>query len=201
DAPYVAIIFTTACSTVFLLMGDPLWLIAAANMCYLIGISMPSIAVWLLRKNEPDMPRPYRAPRGTIMLGVVAAFVWFLSTILGFEQFGLPTVIFGIFLAYCGAALYAWRKWTDRRRAGLPGITHSLHVKLTGAMLLVLVLDGAGYLMAVASIPEGSHPALVAALADIFVVVALLTITVGLVLPGMIAHSAVEVSKAATKLV
>ena len=38
-------------------------------------------------------------------------------------------------------------------------------------------------------------------LEDIFVVVALLTITVGLILPGMIAHSAVEVSTAAEKLV
>jgi DNA-binding transcriptional LysR family regulator len=33
----------------FLLIGDPLWLIAA-NLTYLIGISMPSIDVWLLRR-------------------------------------------------------------------------------------------------------------------------------------------------------
>ena len=39
------------------------------------------------------------------------------------------------------------------------------------------------------------------ALEDIFVLVALLTISVGLILPGMIAHSAVEVSKAAEHLV
>ena len=32
----------------------------------------------------------------------------------------------------------------DRRRAGLPGIANTLHIKLTGAMLLVLVFDGAG---------------------------------------------------------
>ena len=38
-------------------------------------------------------------------------------------------------------------------------------------------------------------------LEDIFVVVALLTIGVGLILPGMIAHAAVEVSKAADLLV
>ena len=39
------------------------------------------------------------------------------------------------------------------------------------------------------------------ALEDIFVVVALLTISVGLILPGTIARSAVEVSKAAEHLV
>jgi C4-dicarboxylate-specific signal transduction histidine kinase len=41
---------------------------------------------------------------------------------------------------------------------------------------------------------------MVAVLQDIFVAVALLTITVGLVLPGMIAHSAVEVMEAAKRL-
>ena len=55
-------------------------------------------------------------------------------------------------------------------------------------MLFVLVLDGAGYLMAVSSVTDG-HKALMAALEDIFVAVALLTISVGLVLPGMITHT------------
>lgn len=201
DAPYVATIFTAICAVIFLLIGDPIWLVAAANFTYLIGIALPNVAVWLLRKDRPEMHRPYKAPRGTIMLGLIAAIVWGISTIVGFQQFGLPTVIFGIGLAYSGSMMYAWRKWSDRRRAGLPGVAHSLHVKLTGAMMLVLVLDGAGYLLAVTSISTSEHPAFIAALEDIFVAVALLTISVGLVLPGMIAHSAVEVSKAANRLV
>ena len=53
--------------------------------------------------------------------------------------------------------------------------------------------------MAVNSVTDG-HKALMAALEDIFVVVALLTISVGLVLPGMITHTATEVSDAAKRL-
>ena len=143
--------------------------------------------------------RPYRAPRGTIMLGVFAASVWLLSAILGFQQFGLPTVLFGLALAYSGAALYAWRVMEDRHRQGLPLLAKTLHFKLTGAMLFVLVLDGIAYLMAVNTVPAG-HAELVAVLEDIFVVVALLTISVGLVLPGMITYSAQEVSAAAKRL-
>ena len=67
-------------------------------------------------------------------------------------------------------------------------------------MLFVLVLDGAGYFMAVGKRSERRTSALVAALEDIFVVVALLTISVGLVLPGMITYSATEVSNAAKRL-
>ena len=201
DCPWVAIVVTAAAAIGFLWIGDPVWLVAAANFTYLIGIALPSVAVWLLRRDQPELPRPYRAPRGTIVLGLGAAIVWGISTIIGFQQFGLPTVILGLVLAYSGAGLYAWRKWMDRRKAGLKGVGRSLHLKLTGAMLLVLALDGAGYYLAVSSVAmtEGNRP-LVTALEDIFVAVAVLTITVGLVLPGMIAHSTVEVSKAADRL-
>jgi signal transduction histidine kinase len=199
DAPWVATILTASMSIFFLLIGDPIWLIAAANFTYLIGITLPSVAVWLLRRDAPDMARPYRAPRGTIVLGLGAAVVWAISAVLGFQQFGLPTVLFGIAFAYSGAILYAVRKYSDRRKLGLPGVARSLHIKLTGAMLLVLVLDGAGYLLAVGNVPAG-NTALVSILEDVFVAVAMLTISVGLILPGMIAHSAVTVAAAAQGL-
>jgi signal transduction histidine kinase len=190
---------TAAMSIAFLYIGDPVWLIAAANLTYLIGIAMPSVAVWILRNNEPNLPRPYRAPKGTIMLGLIAAGMWLLTIILGFQQFGLPTVLVGVAFAYSGSVLYAWRKFTDRRKMGLPGIARTLHLKLTGAMLLVLALDAAGYLIAVDHVST-NDPAMIAMLEDIFVAVALLTIAVGLILPGMIAHSAVQVSNAAEHL-
>ena len=200
DVPWVTTLMTAGMSLIFLFIGDSVWLVAAANFTYLISIALASIAVWLLRRNEPDKARPYRAPKGTIVLGLVAAGVWMLTTILGFEQFGLRTVLAGIVFAYAGTVLYAWRKAADRRKLGLPLLGRSLHLKLTGAMLLVLALDSIGYLIAVAHVPKG-ETALTTILADIFVVVALLTIGVGLILPGMIAHAAVEVSKAADHLV
>jgi len=199
DVPWVASTLTAVMAIGFMVGGDPVWVIAAANFTYLIGISLPSVAVWLLRKNEPDLPRPYRAPRGTVTLGLLAAIVWGLTTIFGFEQFGLPTVIFGLALAYSGAMAYAFRRWRDR--AGAPKrVKRSLHLKLTGAMLAVMVLDGAGYLLAVSHV-TATDPQLITVLQDIFVAVAMLTITVGLVLPGMIAHGATEVAEAADRLV
>ena len=200
DAPWVSTLLTAGMAILFLLIGDPLWIIAAANLTYLIGIALPSVAVWLLRRDEPNMLRPYRAPRGTILLGLFGAAIWGLTVVFGFQQFGLSTVLIGFLFASSGSVLYAWRKYVDRRKVGLPGIGHTLHIKLTGAMLIVLVLDSAGYLLAVNQIPE-TNALLITALQDIFVIVALLTFSVGLILPGMIAHSAVEVSKAVNGLV
>ena len=199
DAPWVATLLTAGMSIIFLLSGDPPWIIAAANFAYLIGIGLPSVAVWLLRKNAPEMRRPYRAPRGTIVLGLVAAAAWLVSTLFGFEQFGLPTVLLSMALAYAGTALYAWRRVMDlRRERKHSGAMRSLHVKLTGAMLLVMALDAAGYLLAVSHV-HGDGPLRVI-LEDTFVAVAILTISVGLILPGMIANSVSEVSDAANRL-
>ena len=198
DAPVVAIVFTGALAIIFQFFGTDFEnkFIASANLTYLIGIGLPSIAVWVLRKNHPDWPRLYRARNLSIKLGVVAALVWLASTILGFEQFGLKVIIGGLVLAYSGAAAYAWRMHRDRVRTGIKGPVFSLHMKLTGAMLVVLGLDAIGYGF-FARMESGVSQAIVF---DIFVAVALLTITVGLVLPGMIAHTAEQVTKAAKTL-
>ena len=200
DAPWFATLFTAAFALLFLYMGDPLWLIAATNFTYVFGgLVMPSVAVWLLRRDAPEAHRPWRAPKGTIGLGVGAAAVWATTALLGFQQFGLTTVIVGLVFAYSGSVLYLWRKCEDKLAAGEPLRFRTLHFKLTGAMLLVLLLDGSGYYLAVSNLPQTEGP-LLTALEDIFVAVAILTVVVGLVLPGMIAYSAQEVSDAAKRL-
>jgi diguanylate cyclase (GGDEF)-like protein len=199
DAPWVATVLTAVLSVLFLLIGDPIWLIAAANFTYLIGICMPSIAVWLLRRDAPAAERPWRAPPGSIGMGVAAAGLWGVSALLGFQQFGLPTVVIGLLFAYSGCALYAWRMIEDHRGGSRRDLLSSLHFKLTGAMLLVLGLDAAGYILAVSRITN-THTRDIAVLADIFVAVAALTITVGIVLPGMIAHTVQDVSASARRL-
>ena len=188
DVPWIATLVTAAGAISFLLIGDPIWLIAGANFAYLIAICLPSVAVWLLRRDAPHLERPYRAPRGTIGLGLAAAGAWTVSAVLGFEQFGLPTVLIGLVMAYSGGALFLWRKLEDRRRGNLRGIPRSLHVTLTGMMVTVLSLDGGGYFIAINAIAK-SDPRVIAGLQDIFVIVALLTIGAGLALPNMIADA------------
>ncbi len=200
DAPWFATLFTSGFAIFFLLLGDPIWLIAATNFTYVFGgLVMPSLAVWLLRRDAPHATRLWRAPKGTIGLGLLAAAVWATTALLGFQQFGLSTVIIGLAFAYSGSLLYVWRRMEDRRVANLPFTFETLHLKLTGAMVLVLLLDGAGYYLAVSNLPQTGSP-LLTILEDIFVVVAFLTVAVGLVLPGMIVFSAQEVSNAALRL-
>jgi signal transduction histidine kinase/amino acid transporter len=200
DVPVNATILTAAAVVGLLVIGDPLWLIAAANFTYLIGIALPSVAVWLLRRREGQVVRGFRAPASCITLGLWAAGGWGVVTVLGFAQFGLGTVILGLGLAASGATAYLWRHRQDHRATAAAPARLSLHAKLTGSMLLVLALYTAGYAAALARVPPGQN-ATVALLDDIFVAVAMMTLSVGIILPGMIAHTADQVSEAAARLV
>ncbi len=182
--PWVATLLTAGMAIVFLLTGDPTWLIAAANLTYLIGIGLPSVAVWLLRRDAPELARPYRAPRGTIVLGLIAAGVWASATVLGFEQFGLPTVLVGLGFAYSGSLLYALAA-LERPSPSGPAGSRALAAREADRR------DAAGAGARRRRVPAGRQPRLepatrrsITVLEDIFVAVALLTITVGLVLPG-----------------
>ena len=160
-------------------------MIAAANFTYLIGIGLPTrrgLAAAPQRARHASGPTARRAGRSCSASS--PRCVWLRRRrCLGFQQFGLPTVLLGARARV--RRLGALRLARDLRPppAGLPRRQRSLHLKLTGAMLLVMALDGAGYLLAVSHVRAGDA-ALIALLEDIFVAVAILTITVGLVLPG-----------------
>ena len=161
DCPWVAIVITAGCAMIFLSPEIGLWLVAAANFTYLIGIALPSVAVWLLRRDQPDMPRPYRAPRGTVTLGLIAAFVWGTSTILGFSSSACrPCIWSGASRTAAPDYTRGASGWTAERRAERP---HSLHVKLTGAMLLSLAWTVSGTTWLSISAFAGHQTPLVAA--------------------------------------
>src|SRR6185369_1266750 len=59
DCPWVAIVITAGSAIVFLLIGDTVWLVAAANFTYLIWIALTTVAAWPLRRVQPYLQRPY----------------------------------------------------------------------------------------------------------------------------------------------
>ena len=198
----MATALTAGLAIAFLLIGDPVWIIAAANFTYLIGIALPSVAVWLLRRNEPDLHRPYRAPRGTIILGLSAR-----------RPSGASRRSSASSSSACPPCCSGWPGLL-RRRCSTPGgggataaarasrgVTRSLHVEAdrrdaggAGARRRRLPAGRA------ATVDRGRPGPDRRCSQDIFVAVAILTITVGLVLPGMIAHAAEQVAEAADRL-
>jgi diguanylate cyclase (GGDEF)-like protein len=199
NAPWVATLLTGAMTTIFMLLGEPICLFAGTSLDYVIAISVPSVAVLLLRRDAPAAERPWRAPRLTLILGLVAVMLWLCSAIFGLQQQSLASVIVAMLCLFSGYALYAWRQIEDSNPRDRIRLYNSLHFRLTVAVLAVFALDATGYGLAVSRITH-AHPEDIAMLGDIFTAVAGLTIAVGLVLPGLIAHTVDEVAAAARRL-
>lgn len=201
QVPWFASLFSIIISFLFVFrLKDEMWLINSIAYTNILSLCAPAVAVWLLRRDFPEKNRPYKAPQYAIYLGLISAFFWLLSIVFGFQQYGIVTILTGIFVSFIGMSLYAWRCYSDRREKGLPIVQNGLHVKLTGVMILVLILDGIGYIFAVRHLAGGEDSALVVALEDIFVVVALLTISVGIIVPSIVVETATEISNAAQKI-
>jgi signal transduction histidine kinase len=178
---------------------DQIWIVNSMAYANILSLCAPSVAVWIMRRDFPEKHRPYKAPKYSLYFGLIASGVWLLSIIFGFQQYGIVTILTGFFISFFGMGLYAWRSCSDRRAKGLPIVSNGLHVKLTGVMILVLILDGSGYIIAVNHLSD-QNSALVVVLEDIFVVVALLTISVGIIVPSIVVETATEISSAAQKI-
>ena len=77
-------------------------------------------------------------------------------------------MLLSLALAYAGSVFYAWRRSRTVAAPACRASSGRCGLKLTGAMLAVMALDGAGYLIAVSSV-DAVIPRWSPLLQDIFV--------------------------------
>lgn len=198
-APVVAISVTAGASVVCLLVGHVSDVLAAATFAGIVAITLSSVAVLALRRNEPDRNRPYRANIWVLRAGLAASGIWMVAVILGFGQFGLSAVGLGVILVASGAIAFQWRQHTDRRAAGLVGPHRSVYLKLAGLTFTLLALLSIGYIRSVDQL-VGTAPSTAASLRDLFVLACLVALVGGLVLPSQLANAAEQVNRSAHNL-
>jgi len=108
--------FDIAFNLVLMLLGNPIYILAASTIGYMVFNSLNLMAGYLLRKDAPDAARPYRAPVIMIRLGVVLAAGNFVLLFVGAPSWGWKYVGLGWLIVVAGVAIYYYRSWSDRRR-------------------------------------------------------------------------------------
>ena len=116
--PLKAMGFDVVFNLLLMMLGNPIYILAASTVGYMIFNTLNLIAGYLLRKDAPDAARPYRAPTSMIRLGIVFAAVNFVLLFVGAPSWGWKYVGLGWLIVLAGIAIYYYRAWTDRR---LPG--------------------------------------------------------------------------------
>jgi amino acid transporter len=91
--PYAAVLLVGALSIVAPFFGRPamVWLVNAGSFGVTVAYAFVAISFLVLRKREPDMPRPYRV-RGGVAVGV-AAFVLSIGIAIMFLPFAPAALV------------------------------------------------------------------------------------------------------------
>src|SRR5262249_9169627 len=116
--PLKAMGFDVVFNLFLMMLGNPIYILAASTVGYMIFNVLNLVAGYLLRKDAPAAPRPYRAPVVMIRLGVVLAAVNLVLLFVGAPSWGWKYVGLGWLIVLAGIVIY-WCGWGgDGRMAG-----------------------------------------------------------------------------------
>lgn len=104
QTPTFGIVFITACSLVAPFLGRKalVWVANAASLGVVVAYLLVTISFVRLRRREPDMPRPYEIPRGSLV-GSAAILIT-----VGFIALYLPGSPSALVWPYEWAIVLAW---------------------------------------------------------------------------------------------
>ncbi|MGP1715994.1 MAG: APC family permease [Methylophilus sp.] len=96
---------------ILLMMSDYMFLLAAANVSYVIFNFLNLNAGWIHRMDRPKWERPYKAPTILIVLGTILAFVNVTLMGLGANIWGAGTLMSGLVMAGLVIPIFMWRHY------------------------------------------------------------------------------------------
>ena len=114
-APTSAMWTNLGVNLVLLMMSDYIFLLAAANVSYIIFNFLNLNSGWIHRMDRPNWERPYKAPTILIVLGTLLAFVNITLMGLGANIWGAGTLMSGLIMAAAVIPIFMWRHYiTDK---------------------------------------------------------------------------------------
>lgn len=124
--PHNSMFFNVLASIVIVFLGGAVQIYTYSNVGYLASFIPVLVAYYLLRRDRPNVPRPFKLPEWMKYLALVLAGiyaldyfyggpVWAVSKFTIAHQSTLVFYLLGIVTLATYAPLYWWRKWTDRK--------------------------------------------------------------------------------------
>lgn len=110
-APTSAMWANMGVNIILLMMSDYMFVLAAANVSYIIFNFLNLNAGWIHRMDRPDWERPYKAPTILIVLGTLLAFVNITVMGLGANIWGAGTLKSGLVMAGLVIPIFMWRHY------------------------------------------------------------------------------------------
>jgi amino acid transporter len=117
--PVRAMGFDVVFNLFLMLLGNPVAILAASTVGYMVTNVLDLIGGWMLRRNTEGIQAPYRAPKAIMALAIPFAAVNFVLLFLGGPSWGWDAVGLGWAIVLVSIPVYLYRQWSDSR-AGAP---------------------------------------------------------------------------------
>jgi amino acid transporter len=146
-----AAMWTDLCFNMLLLMmSDYVFLLAIANVNYMIFIFMNLQSGWLHRIDRPNTPRPYRAPNILLAVGALLGFANLFIMGMGANIWGAGTLSAGVIVAAMIIPVFLYRHYVQDKGVFPSQLTEDMQpegvdeatVKTRAGMLPYLALAG-----------------------------------------------------------
>lgn len=119
--PVRAMGFDVGVNLLLMLLGTPIYILAASTVGYMVTNVLDGIAGWLLRRDTSTVKAAYRAPRIAMSLILVFAGLNFVFQFLGGPSWGWTAMGLGWGIVLISIPIYLYRRHTDEY-GGLRGL-------------------------------------------------------------------------------
>jgi amino acid transporter len=127
-APTSAMWTNLAFNLALLLMSDYVFVLAAANVGYLIFSFLNLNAGWIHRMDRPDQSRPWRAPSWIIAAGAVLGFVNLAFMGMGADVTGVGALRSGLIFAALIVPVFVYRHYLQDKGQFPPSMVEDLEI-------------------------------------------------------------------------
>jgi amino acid transporter len=118
--PVRAMGFDVVFNLFLMLLGNPVAILAASTVGYMVTNVLDLIGGRMLRRNTEGIEAPYRAPTVIMALAVPFAAVNFVLLFLGGPSWGWDAVGLGWAIVLVSIPVFLYRQWSDSRGDGAP---------------------------------------------------------------------------------
>jgi amino acid transporter len=113
--PVRAMGFDVGFNLFLMLLGNPVAILAASTVGYMVTNVLDLVGGRMLRKDTEGIEAPYRAPAWIMALAVPFAGLNFVLLFLGGPSWGWDAVGLGWGIVLLSIPIYLYRRWTDDR--------------------------------------------------------------------------------------
>ncbi len=127
QAPSTALLFIALINAVLIVtVGEaPVFMVVAGAIGYFITVILSNFSIYFMRKDFPDLPRPYRIPDYMVSVSILIGLINTVFLIVGGISYGLKNVLVGILVLLLVFPLYWYRTKLEDKK----GVTQKTETK------------------------------------------------------------------------